>query len=72
MTQDTLTKYIELNTFLKISGVKGTGGRIKRIIREGSAKVNGEVEARNKRKLHENDIVEYLDVKYKVAKEVLR
>ena len=72
MTQDTLTDYIELNAFLKINGVKGTGGKIKQIIREGCVRVNGEVETRNKRKLHEKDIVEYLNVKYEVAKEVLR
>ena len=57
MTQGISTKYIELNTFLRIMGVEGTGGKIKRIIRSGSVKVNGEIETRNKRKLLAGDVV---------------
>ena len=72
MTQDTLTKYIELNTFLRINGVAGTGGQVKLIIRAGSVKVNGETETRNKRKLRAGDVVEYLDKKYEVKEELLR
>ena len=60
MTQDILTKYIELNTFLRIIGVEGTGGKIKIIIRSGFINVNGEAETRNKRRLHAGDVVEYL------------
>lgn len=59
MTQDTSIKSIELNNFLKIVGIAGTGGKAKIIIRSGSVKVNGIVETRNKRKLHANDVVEY-------------
>ena len=72
MTQDILTKYIELNTFLKISGVEGTGGKIKIIIRSGSVKVNGEVETRNKRKLRAGDAVEYLGKEHIVKEEMIR
>ena len=72
MTQDTLTKYIELNAFLRIHGVAGTGGQVKLIIRAGSVKVNGEIETRNKRKLHSGDGVEYLDKRYNVNDAVLR
>ena len=71
MTQDTSTKYIELNTFLKIK-IPGTGGSIKLIIRSGSVKVNGEVETRNKRKLHAGDVVEYLGKKYEVEEKLIR
>jgi len=67
-----LTKHVELNAFLKISGVEGTGGRIKIIIRSGSVKVNGETETRNKRKLHAGDVVEYLSRKYEVKEEDIR
>ena len=59
MTQDTSTDYIELNAFLRISGVEGTGGKVKTIIRSGSVKVNGEIETRNKKKLRAGDVVEY-------------
>ncbi len=72
MTQDILTKHIELNAFLKISGVEGTGGRIKIIIRSGSVKVNGETETRDKRKLHAGDVVEYLGKRYEVEEGVIR
>ena len=72
MTQDTLTKHIELNFFLRINGVAGTGGQVKLIIRSGAVKVNGETETRNKRKLRAGDVVEYLDKKYEVKEELLR
>ena len=72
MTQDTLTKYVELNNFLKIVGVANTGGRAKLIIRSGSVKVNGEIETRNKKKLHAGDFIEYLGKKYEVEEKYLR
>ena len=72
MTQDTLTKHIELNAFLRINGVSGTGGAVKLIIRSGSVKVNGEIETRNKRKLHAGDVVEYLGKKYGVEEKYIR
>ncbi|MBI3026641.1 RNA-binding S4 domain-containing protein [Candidatus Woesearchaeota archaeon] len=72
MTQDILTKYVELNTFLRIIGVKGTGGKIKHIICSGSVKVNGEVETRNQRKLKVTDIVEYLGKEHIAKGEMIR
>ena len=72
MTQDTLTKHIELNAFLRISGVPGTGGQVKQVIRAGSVTVNGEVETRNKRKLHAGDVVECLGKRHEVKAEVIR
>ena len=72
MTQDILTKHIELNAFLRINGVAGTGGSVKLIIRSGSVKVNGEIEIRNKRKLHAGDVVEYLGKKYEVEEKYIR
>ena len=59
MIQDTSTKYIELNNFLKVVGIVNTGGRAKIIIRSGSVKINGDIETRNKRKLHAGDVVEH-------------
>ena len=50
--------YIELNSFLKIKGISPTGGQAKLLIRSGAVKVNGEVETRNKKKLHTGDVVE--------------
>ena len=51
-------KYIELNTFLKIKGLANSGGEAKNRIRNEEVKVNGEIETRNKRKLHSGDKIE--------------
>ena len=72
MTQDISTKFIELNSFLKVKGVAVTGGQAKLIIRAGSVTVNGEVETRNKKKLMAGDIVECLGKKYTVEEALLR
>ena len=72
MTQDTSTKHIELNNFLKIVGIANTGGQAKLIIRAGSVTVNGEVETRNKKKLRSGDVIECLGKKYTVEEALLR
>lgn len=51
-------KYIELNTFLKLKGIASSGGEAKNKIRNEEVKVNGQIETRNKRKLHANDKIE--------------
>lgn len=51
-------KYIELNTYLKLKGLANSGGAAKQIIRSEKLKVNGEIETRNKRKLHSGDKIE--------------
>jgi len=45
------TRYIELNTFLKIKGMAQTGGQTKLLIRSGRVKVDGAVETKNRKKL---------------------
>jgi len=72
MTQDISTKFIELNSFLKVKGIAATGGRAKLIIRAGSVIVNGEIETRNKKKLKAGDVVECLGKKYQVEESLLR
>lgn len=64
--------YIELNVFLKKHNLASTGGQAKKIIQSGVVKVNKEVETRNRRKLHENDVVEVENKKYTVTKELCR
>ena len=63
---------MELNNFLKIVGIANTGDTAKRIIRAEAVKVNGEIETRNKRKLHAGDVVEYLDKNYNVEEKHVR
>lgn len=49
---------IELSSFLKLAQVTMSGGEAKSIIQAGEVKVNGEVDNRRSRKLHNGDIVE--------------
>jgi ribosome-associated protein len=65
-------KYIELNTFLKLNSLAPTGGQAKILIRSGVILVNGEVELRNKRKLHAGDTVEYEGKKFIVEESNLK
>ncbi|MBA3003472.1 MAG: RNA-binding S4 domain-containing protein [Desulfurivibrio sp.] len=50
---------IRLGQFLKLAGVVETGGEAKLRIREGEAKVNGEVDTRRGRQLVPGDLVEF-------------
>jgi len=59
--------YIELNAFVKIKGFASTGGQAKVIIRSGAIKVNEIVETRNKKKLREGDVVEYVGKRFIVS-----
>ena len=49
---------INLDQFLKLLGITGTGGQAKQLIQTGCVRVNGEVELRGGRKLTESDRVE--------------
>jgi len=62
--------YIELNSFIKIIGLAGTGGQAKLLIRSEAVKVNGEIETRNRKKLLATDIVEVQGKKYIVGEQV--
>ncbi len=64
--------YIELNTLLKIKNIASTGGQAKMLIRSGAVIVNGEVETRNRRKLHIGDSVTVENEKLVIEKEIVR
>ena len=49
--------HIKLDSFLKWMGLVGTGGEAKTLIQNGQVAVNGEIETRRGRKLHEGDVV---------------
>ncbi|SHM18584.1 ribosome-associated protein [Caldanaerovirga acetigignens] len=53
------TETINLDQFLKWSGIVLTGGQAKLIIKQGLVKVNGQVETKRSRKLHPGDVVEF-------------
>lgn len=52
------TETINLDQFLKWSGVISTGGEAKFVIAEGNVKVNGVIETKRSRKLKTSDVVE--------------
>jgi len=49
---------IELDKFLKLSGLCDTGGQAKYVVQSGFVTVNGEAESRRRRKLVIGDVVE--------------
>src|SRR5690606_34905120 len=48
---------IDLGQFLKLSRAVNTGGEGKSLIQQGAVRVNGEIETRRGRRLHEGDVV---------------
>lgn len=58
---------IQLDQFLKLSGIAGSGGQAKALIQSGDVKVNGEVEQRRGRKLQAGDTVATLGSSWTVA-----
>lgn len=48
---------IRLGQFLKVVGLVDTGGEAKHLIQGGEVLVNGQVETRRKRQLHDGDTV---------------
>lgn len=60
---------IQLDQFLKLANIVGTGGQAKRLIQGGEVKLNGEVETRRKKKLFPGDVVEVFDMVLEVGEE---
>lgn len=52
------TEEIQLDQFLKWSGVLASGGEVKTLIENRQIKRNGETESARRRKLHAGDIIE--------------
>ncbi|MFW5704863.1 MAG: RNA-binding S4 domain-containing protein [Nanoarchaeota archaeon] len=63
-------KYIELNTFLKITGLCSSGGEAKTLIRGEQIKVNEKTETQLRKKLVAGDIVTYQGQEVEVTEEV--
>ena len=56
-----------LGQALKVSSLVGSGGEAKVLIQAGEVLVNGEVETRRGRMLHEGDVVEVGDERLEVG-----
>lgn len=65
MTQRT-EPTIDLQDFLKLSGLVETGGEAKFRIQGGEVRLNGEIETRRRKKLYAGDVVEYLGERLQV------
>ncbi len=52
-------EFIRLDSALKFSGVVGTGGQAKMVIKDGLVSVNGEVCTMRGKKLRNNDTVKF-------------
>ncbi|MDR2549266.1 MAG: RNA-binding S4 domain-containing protein [Desulfobulbus sp.] len=60
------TDYIELDKLLKRENLAASGGEARFLVSQGLASVNGEVEARKRRKLYPGDRVVCLGVELRV------
>ena len=56
---DNQTPVIQLDQFLKLHGLVGTGGQAKLVIQDGLVLVNGMTETRRKKKLRQGDEVTF-------------
>jgi ribosome-associated protein len=56
-----------LGQALKVASIVGSGGEAKVLIQAGEVLVNGEVETRRGRKLHQGDVVEVGDERLEVG-----
>lgn len=57
---------IDLQDFLKLSGLVETGGEAKFRIQGGEVRLNGQTETRRRKKLYQGDVVEYLGERLEV------
>ncbi len=67
---DSRTPVIQLDQFLKLHGLVGTGGQAKLVIQDGLVLVNGLTETRRKKKLHQGDEVTFNGQTLRVELEV--
>ena len=59
---------IRLGQLLKLAGVVGGGGEVRRLLAEATVLVNGEPEARRGRQLHPGDTVRVNDLDLRIAR----
>lgn len=61
-------EYITLGQLLKAVGLVDSGVEAKEVVREGLARVNGEVDTRRGRKLYDGDIAEFDGMEIRVVR----
>ena len=60
------TDYITLGQALKLANMTSSGVESKIVIQDGEVKVNGEIETRRGKKLHDGDVIEYNHLSCKI------
>ncbi|WP_425147120.1 RNA-binding S4 domain-containing protein [Deinococcus sp.] len=55
--KETDFEVIDLQDYLKLAGLVGTGGEAKFLIQAGEVRLNGEVEIRRRKKIRRGDLV---------------
>ncbi len=58
---------IRLGQLLKLSGLADSGGEARMMLEQGDVRVNGELEHRRGRQLHDGDVVEAADERVRVV-----
>ena len=58
---------LPLGAFLKLAGAADTGGMAKLLVQGGDVRVNGAVERRRGRTLHDGDVVALAGTEYRVC-----
>jgi ribosome-associated protein len=58
---------IRLGQLLKLAGLADSGADARELVQEGAARVNGQVETRRGRQLHQGDVVEVAGEAVRVA-----
>ena len=59
--------FIRVGQVLKATGMAESGAEAKEIIQESLVSVNGEIETRRGRKLHQGDVVSYDGKEFKIG-----
>jgi len=63
------TEYITLDSALKFTGIAGTGGEAKILVKEGLTKVNGEPNEVLRKKLYDGDTFEFEGTVFEIKSE---
>ena len=63
------TDFIQLQAFLKFTGIAETGGQAKEFIQDGIIRVNGEICTARGKKLRDGDVVSAFSADYIIVKD---
>lgn len=62
------TEYITTGQLLKHLGLVGSGGEVKSFLSQNTILINNEIDNRRGKKLYHNDLINILNIVYKISK----